>query len=330
MLYSESMRPRLFILLCFLAGLAGAIFTIVKEHPDAISIDPQILEAITAKEIIAPPPLRGPLDQSGNALTAAGILAATNRQRARASLPPLPSNATLNLAAQNKLADMFNRQYFDHVNPDGAGPADVVDGVGYAYLRVGENLALGGFAGDADLVQAWVDSPEHKANIFSTGFTELGVAAGPGTFEGQPAWLAVQTFGLPLSACPTPNPALQTTYQQKKTQIERLGPELNNLSSGFTALLKQGQDKIAAGNRLIEQGNELAQKQKSNQEAQILWDQANQLQAAGQALVDQAVADRDAYNEKVTVINQLSEETKTLVGQINAQIKAYNDCVSSF
>lgn len=225
---------------------------------------------------------------------------------------------------------MFNRQYFGHVNPDGLGPAGFVDGVGYAYLRVGENLALGGFAGDADLVQAWVDSPEHKANIFSTGFTELGVAAGPGTFEGQPAWLAVQTFGLPLSACPSVNAAQQAALEQKQSQLEKLPGQLDGLKTQYTTLTETGQAKINQGNELIEQGNKLAQEQKSNAEAQKLWDEGHKLQEAGQALINQAQTARDTYNEKVTALNQLNNEIKTLIAQLNAQIKAYNDCVSSF
>ncbi len=330
MLYSESMRPRLFILLCFLAGLAGAIFFIVQEHPEAISLTPETLQNLALKEIIAPPPLRGSLDQPGSTLTAAGILAATNRQRARANLPPLQSNATLNLAAQNKLADMFDQQYFGHVNPDGLGPAAFVDDVGYAYLRVGENLALGGFTSDADLVQAWMDSPDHRANILTAGFAELGVAAGPGTFEGKPTWLAVQTFGLPASACPDVNTAQQATLQQKQSQLAKLPAALDALESQYTALAEAGQTKINRGNELIEQGNKLAQEQKSNEQAQALWDQGKQLQKEGQALIDQAPAARDTYNEKVATLNQLGNEIKTLIGQLNTQIKAYNDCVSSY
>jgi len=330
MLYSESMRPRLFILLCFLAGLAGAIFTIVKEHPDAISLTPETLQNLALKEIIAPPPLRGSLDQSGNALTAAGILAATNRHRAKAGLPALQSHATLNLAAQNKLADMFDQQYFGHVNPDSLGPADFVDDVGYTYLRVGENLALGGFTSDADLVQAWMDSPGHQKNIMSKSFTELGIAASQGTFEGKATWLAVQTFGLPASACPGVNAVQQATLQQKQSQLDKLPTALDDLKSQYTTLAEEGQAKINQGNELIEQGNQLAQQQKSNEEAQALWDQGKQLQKEGQQLIDQAPAARDTYNEKIAALNQLNDEIKTLIVQLNAQIKAYNDCVSSY
>ena len=330
MLYSESMRPRLFILLCFLAGLAGAIFFIVKEHPDAISLTPETLQNLALKEVIAPPPLRGSLDQSGNALTATGILAATNRQRARANLPPLPSNAALNLAAQNKLADMFDRQYFGHVNPDSLGPADFVDDVGYAYLRVGENLALGGFASDADLVQAWMDSPDHQKNIMSKSFTALGVAAGQGTFEGQTTWLAVQTFGLPASTCPGVNATQQAALEQKQSQLAKLPAALDDLKSQYTTLAEESQAKVNRGNELIEQGNQLAQQQKSNEEAQASWDQGKQLQKEGQALIDQAQTARAAYNEKVTLLNQSNNEIKTLISQLNTQIKAYNDCLNSY
>ena len=305
------------------------MYVAFKDYPSGDA--PQLLLRTPAdKEILTPPPLRGDLDQTGGTLSAQGILVATNRHRAKDSLPPLKSNFALNQVAQKKLNDMFALGYFDHVNPNGIGPADIVEEVGYDYLRVGENLALGGYNNDADLVQAWMDSPEHRANIMAEGFTELGIAASQSTFESKPTWIAVQTFGLPSSACPTVDSSLQNSFQRKKIQMEQLETRLADPPTTYTDLAEQGQAKIEQGNDLTKQGNELAQQQKSNQQAQALWDQAEQLQQEGQSLIDQAQTKSDAYNDNVTTFNQLNQETISLVDQINSQVKAHNDCVSSF
>lgn len=332
------MRLRLLFLLALLAALTIATLNIIKGRTDEniftyltpTNFTPKTFQRLVEKEISAPAPLRRLLNKPGSTLTIQGIIIETNKHRAEANLPALQANSLLNQAAQNKLNDMVAKQYFDHISPDGVGPAEIVDGVGYTYVRVGENLALGSFAGDADLVQSWMDSPGHRANIISSGFGELGVAAGLGTFEGKPAWFAVQTFGLPLTACPTTNPILQSSFQQKKSQIEQLEVELKNPPTTYADLAEQGRAKIEQGNDLIKQGNELAQQQKSNDQAQALWDQGEQLQKEGQNLIDQAQAERNAYNDKVTTFNQLNKEATSLVDQINAQIRVYNDCVSSF
>ncbi|MDP3997281.1 MAG: CAP domain-containing protein, partial [bacterium] len=159
-----------------------------------------ILSADFQKEILAPPPLRLPFSENAGQLTSAGILRATNLHRGENNVAALTANTVLDKAAQAKLADMFAKQYFEHVSPDGAGPGDVVENAGYQFIRVGENLALGNFADDTELVQAWMDSPGHRANILYSGFSQIGIATTRGTYEGQQVWIAVQEFGLPLSA----------------------------------------------------------------------------------------------------------------------------------
>ncbi|MFH1354211.1 MAG: CAP domain-containing protein [bacterium] len=323
------MPSRPFFFLCILAILIGTVYVASRDYPSGTP--PQLLlQSLVGKDVIAPPPLRGDLDQAGNSLLVQGILAETNRHRAASNLPSLKGNSVLNQAAQKKLNDMFELGYFDHVNPAGVGPADLVEEAGYSYLRVGENLALGGFAGDAGLVQAWMDSPGHRENIMSAGFSELGIAVGQGKFEEKDSWLAVQTFALPLAACPGVNAAQQATLEQKQSQLEKLPAELDNLKSQYTTLTTASQAKINQGNELIEQGNQLAQEQKSNEEAQKLWDEGHQLQEEGQALINQAQTIRDTYNEKVSLLNQLNNEIKTLISQLNTQIKAYNNCLSGY
>ena len=307
------------------------------------------------KEVIAPPPLRRAIEQNSGQLTIAGVLSETNRHRGIAGLPALTGNTTLNRAAQNKLDDMFAGQYFDHVSPAGLGPSDVVDGVGYTYVRVGENLALGNFSDDGDLVQARMDSPGHRENILHTGFSELGVAVGQGQFEGRQTWLAVQTFGLPLSVCPTPDAGLQSTFDEKQATLISLSDGLTSRSDELSAeadaldaltaeinsLSGQGNAKIVEGNAAIEKGNEILQSTGDRTQAQSHWDAGEALQNEGKALLAQADAKqaehasrvaafntkRETYNSDVSRQNALNEELQALVTQINQQITSFNSCL---
>lgn len=179
---------------------------------------PQVADR--AAEAIAPVPLRSEDPATAGVLTAAGVIAETNRQRAQEQLVPLRSNAALASAAMAKVEDMFAQQYFEHVAPDGTDVADLIKATGYAYIVVGENLALGGYENDADLVQAWMDSPGHRANIMHDRFTEIGVAAKKGMFEGREVWLAVQEFGKPRSDCPAPDETLNASIEANNKQLD--------------------------------------------------------------------------------------------------------------
>ena len=304
-----------------------------------------------------PGPLRGSSDYPGNPLTPAGILSETNRHRQIDSLPPLILNPTLSLAAENKLKDMFTKQYFDHDSPDGVGPADVVDRVGYKYLRVGENLALGNFTDDADLVRAWMDSPGHRANILSRGFSEIGIAATAGQFDGQSTWLAVQTFSLPVSACPEPETTLQQTFNSKRAHLEQFSAQLSNtkeelqrrtdkieaLLAEASRLSDEGNAKISRGNAIIKAGSDpLAPGAQPDTDS--LYTLARQLQQDGQELVGQAVTANNtaqqlnaeqatqlaSYNSQVDTYNQLNDELAKLADQFNVQVRAYNECADQF
>lgn len=114
----------------------------------------------------------------------AAILAHTNEARRReAGLPPLAPEAELVPVARAHGADMIERGFFDHVNPDGLGPAERI-AVGHRRLigMTGENIwmATGMRIGDADalaaeIVDDWMNSPGHRANILRDAFTHLGV-----------------------------------------------------------------------------------------------------------------------------------------------------------
>jgi uncharacterized protein YkwD len=177
--------------------------------------------------ILAPPPLRHEGNNASDSLVPSKIVAFTNQERITASLSALAVNAELTVAAQAKVDDMIKRQYFEHVSPTGEGPSHLAKEANYEYLVIGENLALGNFENEKALVQAWMDSPGHRANILHNRFTEIGVAVGKGTFEGKTTWFAVQEFGVPLSSCPSPSTTLHNRIENLKVEVAKLGQDLD-------------------------------------------------------------------------------------------------------
>ncbi len=183
-----------------------------------------VLSLIQSNSLL-PGPLR--MDGSGKLgeLTTDGVILHTNNQRALQNLPALSENSKLNKAAENKMQDMFALQYFEHESPTGKGPSDLAEDVGYDYLLVGENLAEGDFSSDEGLVQAWMDSPGHRANILHDKFREIGVAVGRGQFEGRMVWMAVQSFGVPAKICPAPSLSIQAQIADSNKQIDALASQ---------------------------------------------------------------------------------------------------------
>ena len=97
-----------------------------------------------------------------------------NRERAAKGLRPLRLNGTLSAAAGDRVGDMLAKRYFDHVSPDGVQPFVWAKRRGYDYRTIGENLAVG-YRGTA-VVNGWMNSPGHRANILGRAFDEVGIA----------------------------------------------------------------------------------------------------------------------------------------------------------
>lgn len=267
--------------------LLVAIGTVAFFWRDLVGITRQ-LPALTEKarelvveevrqNVLAPPPLRSSEDAARSHLTSSGVIAWTNAARRSNGLAAFKENAKLNAAAEAKVKDMLAKQYFAHEGPEGWGPAHWVEESGYAYIMIGENLALGNFADDKALVDAWMGSPGHRANILHPRFTEIGAAVARGTFEGKITWLAVQEFGLPRSACPTTDTALrsridanQAELSVMKTELDRRRAELerknnqkvdeyNALVAEFNALIEETRRLVATYNAQVEATNKCVQ-----------------------------------------------------------------------
>ena len=125
-------------------------------------------------------------DADPHAVPASTVQSATvcllNETRAQHGLRALKSNAKLALAARRHAEDMASRKYFSHDSPGGANFIDRI--VRTSYVRqnqpgwaLGENLAWGSheLATPRAIMEAWMESPGHRANILNGRFREIGV-----------------------------------------------------------------------------------------------------------------------------------------------------------
>jgi len=127
-------------------------------------------------------------------ITVNRIIELTNQERQEIGLPILRHNRILDLAAQQKAADMLEYDYFEHTSPDGVKPWYWFKQVDYNYTYAGENLAMN-FVQAEDAMRAWMESPSHKDNIVSKNYQDIGIAVAVGVLEGQKTTLVVQLFG---------------------------------------------------------------------------------------------------------------------------------------
>jgi uncharacterized protein YkwD len=107
---------------------------------------------------------------------------------------PLVISGKLYRAARGHARDMARRNYFEHQGRDGRSPKDRVQDEGYRLLLTGENIAFGPETA-SEVVNGWLGSPGHCANIMHPRFREMGVAVALGRQRGHFYW--VQELGNP-------------------------------------------------------------------------------------------------------------------------------------
>jgi uncharacterized protein YkwD len=141
------------------------------------------------------------------ALVRAAVLCLVNAERARNGLEPLHANPQLAAAAESHGREMIAEDYFAHISPAGVTPVDRARGAGYipspevGYV-IGENLAWGTLtlSTPATIVTAWINSPEHLANILEANYRETGIDVQPeapaSLAEGSQGALYTQEFGV--------------------------------------------------------------------------------------------------------------------------------------
>lgn len=128
-----------------------------------------------------------------NEITPTELLQSTNKERSTKGLPDLSSNPELTRAATSKAKDMFARQYWAHDAPDGTLPWKWIADTGYNYDYAGENLARN-FTTNNGVMTAWMHSAEHKDNILSPHYTDIGLAVVDGELNGKATTLVVAMY----------------------------------------------------------------------------------------------------------------------------------------
>ncbi len=107
---------------------------------------------------------------------------------------PLVMSGALRCAARAHAMDMSERDFFDHVNPDGDGPVERIERAGYVWSAAGENIAAGAPTPEM-VMMLWMASDGHCTNIMSDAYTDIGVGYYEGDSQYSPAW--TQVFGAP-------------------------------------------------------------------------------------------------------------------------------------
>lgn len=283
------------------------------------------------------------------------IIKITNQYRQQNNLLPLKENELLSKAAIQKIDDMLEKQYFDHISPEGKDVSDLLENVQYKYIVAGENLALGYFESSKDLVDAWMASPGHRENILNSKFKEIGVAQKIGMFQKKKQYLAVQVFATSIFDCPLPSENLKQKINNKENEIssfkgtvETLQSEINNLKSSIsnlyseiTNLINEGKSLITQGNNLISKGNQVYARTRDRTAAEQYWSQGEVLQKQGQEKINEANTKNEqlknlqnqlqqkinSYNSLIYQINYEQLSLKNLILEYNSQVENFNQCI---
>lgn len=102
------------------------------------------------------------------------VVRLTNIERSKKGLPPLKNNWQLSRVARYKSKDMAVKNYFSHTSPTYGSPFKMMENFGVRFSAAAENIAYGQRT-PQEVVQGWMNSPGHRANILSPSYSEIGV-----------------------------------------------------------------------------------------------------------------------------------------------------------
>ena len=102
------------------------------------------------------------------------VVRLVNEIRVSYGLKPLTLNWELSRVARIKSQDMVDRHYFTHTSPTYGSPFQMIKNFGLSYRTAGENIAYGSPTPQA-VVNGWMNSSGHRANILNASFTQIGV-----------------------------------------------------------------------------------------------------------------------------------------------------------
>ncbi len=102
------------------------------------------------------------------------VIRLVNEIRKQNNLPALTENWEVSRVARIKSQDMVDNRYFSHTSPVYGSPFEMLKSFGISYRTAGENIAYGQRTPQA-VVDAWMNSSGHRANILNASFTQIGV-----------------------------------------------------------------------------------------------------------------------------------------------------------
>jgi uncharacterized protein YkwD len=186
---------------------------IIKTTPEPVVEEPVVEEPVVEEPVVEEPVVEEPVVYK-NAQIEQYIFEYTNMERSSYGLEALVLDSALSQISQDHSDDMAENDYFSHINLDGETPTDraiaadynVVKylGDGYYSTGIGENIAkmptgnvigIGYVSDDAEsiakaIVDAWMDSDGHRANILNSQYTNMGIGV---AFDGT-YYIATQNF----------------------------------------------------------------------------------------------------------------------------------------
>lgn len=104
------------------------------------------------------------------------VVRLVNIEREKVGLKPFVASSQLSRVARVKSEDMAKNNYFDHTSPTYGSPFDMMKQFGIKYSTAGENIAKG-YLSAQSVVNGWMNSPGHRANILNSSFNKIGVGA---------------------------------------------------------------------------------------------------------------------------------------------------------
>lgn len=176
------------LILCFAytqsASAAGLSHTVAKGDTMwklAVKYQVGTSEIISANPQISNPDLIYPgqvltipqVDSSVSAFETE-VIRLVNEIRVQNGLKPLTANWELSRVARYKSQDMVDNRYFSHTSPTYGTPFQMIKAFGLSYRTAGENIAYGQRTPQA-VVNAWMNSSGHRANILNSSYTQIGV-----------------------------------------------------------------------------------------------------------------------------------------------------------
>lgn len=163
-------------------------------------------------------------------VTTERLLDLTNKERARYHQSALQFDDKLADAATFKAEDMFKENYWAHTSPGGATPWQWFGKADYSYSYAGENLAKD-FKTAESVMSAWMNSPEHRKNILSNNYTDIGFSVTNGELNGKATTLVVAMYGAPKSGVTlATQPAVLAATDNNQSLMTQFGRHLQSMT----------------------------------------------------------------------------------------------------